>query len=134
MLNSMSDDGLGHCARLQKAALEQSGGNRTRATETQGGFAKEAVVAAAQARSYVFRPYAQQWRSEIIKIMVLLHSAAGADWQSPPKGTSLKTLSEAEEQGFILIRGEFQKRQFRLTELGSAHVEHDKRRLEARRL
>lgn len=51
-----------------------------------------------------------------------------------PKGTSLKTLSEAEEQGFILIRGEFQKRQFRLTELGSDYVERDKRRLEARRL
>ena len=65
--------------------------------------------------------------------MILLHSAVGGDWQAPPKGTSLKTLSEAEEQGFILIRGEFQKRQFRLTELGSEHVEHDKRRLEARR-
>jgi DNA-binding PadR family transcriptional regulator len=48
--------------------------------------------------------------------MVLLHSANGLEWQSPPKGTSLKTLSEAEEQGFITIRGEFQKRQFRLTE------------------
>lgn len=88
----------------------------------------------AQVRSYVFRLYAQQWRNEIIKIMVLLHSATGVDWQSPPKGTSLKTLSEAEEQGFILIRGEFQKRQFRLTELGSEHAERDKRRLEARRL
>ncbi len=66
--------------------------------------------------------------------MVLLHSAVGVDWQSPPKGTSLKTLSEAEEQGFILIRGEFQKRQFRLTELGSKYIDHDKRRLEARRL
>ncbi|MBB4506100.1 DNA-binding PadR family transcriptional regulator [Rhizobium leguminosarum] len=74
------------------------------------------------------------WRSNIIKIMVLLHSADGMAWQSPPKGTSLKTLSEAEEQGFILIRGEFQKRQFRLTELGSDYVERDKRRLEARRL
>jgi DNA-binding PadR family transcriptional regulator len=76
----------------------------------------------------------QPWRNEIIKIMVLLHSAVGVDWQSPPKGTSLKTLSEAEEQGFILIRGEFQKRQFSLTKLGSEHVERDKRRLEARRL
>lgn len=66
--------------------------------------------------------------------MVLLHSAVGVDWQSPPKGTSLKTLSEAEEQGFILTRGEFQKRQFRLTQLGSKHVEHDKRRLQARGL
>ena len=66
--------------------------------------------------------------------MVLLHSAAGMDWQSPPKGTSLKTLGEAEAQGFILIRGEFQKRQFRLTELGFEHVERDKRRLGARRL
>ncbi|NKN37669.1 hypothetical protein HFC70_15055 [Agrobacterium sp. a22-2] len=65
--------------------------------------------------------------------MVLLHSANGADWQSPPKGTSLKTLSEAEEQGFILIRGEFQKRQFRLTELGSDYVERDRRRLNARK-
>jgi DNA-binding PadR family transcriptional regulator len=66
--------------------------------------------------------------------MVLLHSADGVDWQFPPKGTSLKTLNEAEEQGFILIRGEFQKRQFRLTQLGSEYVERDKRRLEARRL
>ncbi|TNM65951.1 hypothetical protein [Aliirhizobium smilacinae] len=66
--------------------------------------------------------------------MVLLHSAVGLGWQSPPKGTSLKTLSEAQEQGFILIRGEFQKRQFRLTEKGFEHVEHDKRRLEARKL
>jgi DNA-binding PadR family transcriptional regulator len=65
--------------------------------------------------------------------MVLLHSADGVDWQSPPKGTSLKILNEAEEQGFILIRGEFQKRQFRLTQLGSEYVERDKRRLEARR-
>ncbi|WP_221975556.1 hypothetical protein [Rhizobium leguminosarum] len=76
----------------------------------------------------------QPWRKKIIKIMVLLHSADGLAWQSPPKGTSLKTLSEAEEQGFILIRGEFQKRQFRLTELGSDYVERDKRRLGARRL
>lgn len=66
--------------------------------------------------------------------MVLLHSAEGTDWQSPPKGTSLKTLSEAEEQGFILIRGENQKRQFRLTSLGADYVERDKRRLEARRM
>jgi hypothetical protein len=43
-------------------------------------------------------------------------------------------LGEAEEQGFILIRGEFQKRQFRLTKLGSDYVGRDKRRLEARRL
>ena len=76
----------------------------------------------------------QPWRNEIIKIMVLLHSAVGVDWQSPPKGTSLKTLSEAEEQGFIVIRGEFQKRQFSLTKLGFEYVERDKRRLEARRL
>lgn len=66
--------------------------------------------------------------------MVLLHSAVGVDWQLPPKGTSLKTLKEAEEQGFILIRGEFQKREFRLTERGAEHVERDKRRLAARRL
>ena len=65
--------------------------------------------------------------------MVLLHSADGVDWQFPPKGTSLKTMGEAEEQGFILIRGEFRKRQFRLTQLGSQYVERDKRRLEARR-
>jgi DNA-binding PadR family transcriptional regulator len=65
--------------------------------------------------------------------MVLLHGAEGADWQSPPKGTSLKTLSEAEEQGFILMRGENQKRQFRLTARGADHLERDKRRLEARR-
>ena len=65
--------------------------------------------------------------------MVLLHSAAGTDWQFPPKGTSLKTLNEAEEQGFIMIRGEFQKRQFRLTAMGADHVERDRRRLEARR-
>ena len=65
--------------------------------------------------------------------MVLLHSADGMNWQSPPKGTSLKTLGEAEEQGLILIRGEYQKRQFRLTERGLEHAERDKRRLEARR-
>jgi hypothetical protein len=76
----------------------------------------------------------QPWRNEIIKIMVLLHSADGVNWQSPPKGTSLKTLTEAEEQGFIVIRGEFQKRQFCLTELGSEYVERDKRRLGARKL
>lgn len=63
----------------------------------------------------------------------MLHGAIGADWQSPPKGTSLKTLSEAEEQGYILIRGEFQKRQFRLTEFGSDYVERDRRRLDARK-
>ncbi|WP_237370734.1 hypothetical protein [Rhizobium sp. SL42] len=72
--------------------------------------------------------------TKIIKIMVLLHSAEGTGWQTPPKGTSLKTLSEAEEQGFILIRGEFQKRQFCLTKLGLDHVTRDKRRLEARKL
>ncbi|WP_160010056.1 hypothetical protein [Rhizobium sp. 18055] len=66
--------------------------------------------------------------------MVLLHSAVGADWQSPPKGTSLRTLNEAEEQGFILIRGEFQKRQFCLTERGAEHVARDRRRLAARKL
>jgi len=65
--------------------------------------------------------------------MVLLHSANGADWQPPPKGTSLRTLNEAEEQGFIQIRGEFQKRQFRLTARGSEHLERDRRRLEARK-
>ena len=65
--------------------------------------------------------------------MVLLHSANGLEWQSPTKGTSLKTLSEAEEQGFITIRGEFQKRQFRLTEMGFEYIQRDKRRLEARR-
>lgn len=66
--------------------------------------------------------------------MVLLHSADGLDWQSPPKGTSLKTLSDAEEQGFILTRGEFNKRQFRLTEAGADHIERDRRRLQARKL
>jgi DNA-binding PadR family transcriptional regulator len=65
--------------------------------------------------------------------MVLLHSMVGADWQLPPKGTSLKTLGEAEEQGFIQIRGEFQKRQIRLTALGAEHLDRDRRRLEARR-
>lgn len=71
--------------------------------------------------------------THIIKIMVLLHAAVGRDWQAPPKGTSLKTLGEAQEQGFITIRGEFQKRQFRLTDLGYEYVERDKRRLEARK-
>lgn len=66
--------------------------------------------------------------------MVLLHGTNGADWQSPPKGTSLKTLGEAEEQGFIQIRGEFQKRQIRLTALGIDHLDRDRRRLEARKL
>lgn len=66
--------------------------------------------------------------------MVLLHAAVGLDWQTPPKGTGLKTLAEAEEQGFIEIRGEFQKRQFRLTSLGHQYVERDKRRLAARRI
>jgi DNA-binding PadR family transcriptional regulator len=69
----------------------------------------------------------------MIKIMALLHAAKGTDWQAPPKGDSLKTLYEAEAQGFIEIRGEFQKRQFRLTKLGSDTVERDRRRLEARR-
>ena len=69
----------------------------------------------------------------MIKIMVLLHAATGTDWQTPPKGVGLKTLYEAEEQGFIQIRGEFQKRQFRLTSMGYEYVERDKRRLEARR-
>lgn len=76
----------------------------------------------------------QPRRNKIIKILVLLHAAVGMGWQSPPKGTSLKTLGEAEEQGFILIRGEFQKRQFRLTDLGFEYVERDKRRLAARKL
>ena len=70
----------------------------------------------------------------MIKIMVLLHSAVGADWQSPPKGTSLKTLGEAEEQGLIQVRGEFQKRQMRLTPLGVQHLERDRKRLDARRM
>ncbi|MGE6739914.1 hypothetical protein ACQKGC_06530 [Allorhizobium pseudoryzae] len=70
----------------------------------------------------------------MIKIMVLLHSAVGAGWQTPPKGTSLKTLGEAEEQGLIQVRGEFQKRQMRLTELGVQHLERDRKRLEARRM
>ncbi|THV23409.1 hypothetical protein [Peteryoungia ipomoeae] len=65
--------------------------------------------------------------------MVLLHAAKGMEWQAPPKGTSLKTLGEAEAMGFILIRGEFQKRQFRLTQLGFDHVDRDRKRLAARR-
>jgi DNA-binding PadR family transcriptional regulator len=69
----------------------------------------------------------------MIKIMVLLHAAQGREWQTPPKGTSLKTLGEAQEQGLIEIRGEFQKRQFRLTARGFDMVERDRRRLEARR-
>ncbi len=76
----------------------------------------------------------QPWRNAIIKILVLLHAAVGIDWQSPPEGTSLKTLNEAEEKGFIEIRGEFQKRQFRLTKRGSDHVALDRRRLAARKL
>lgn len=66
--------------------------------------------------------------------MVMLHGTTGADWQSPPKATSLKTLGEAEEQGFIQIRGEFQKRQIRLTAKGIEHRDRDRRRLEARKL
>ena len=69
-----------------------------------------------------------------MKVIAFLHNADGLDWQSPSKGTSLKTLQEAEKNGFITIRGEFQQRQFRLTELGSQYVERDKRRLQARRL
>ena len=80
-----------------------------------------------------YRPRLHPRRNDIIKIMVLLHSADGLNWQPPPTGTSLKTLGEAEEQGFIIIRGEYQKRQFRLTELGHEHVERDRKRLEARR-
>jgi DNA-binding PadR family transcriptional regulator len=66
--------------------------------------------------------------------MALLHSAVGTDWQSPPKEMGLKTLYAAEEQGFIEIRGEFQKRQFRLTARGAEHVDRDRRRLAARKL
>lgn len=69
----------------------------------------------------------------MIKIMVLLHAAQGTDWQTPPKGTSLKTLFEAEAQGFVQVRGEFQKRQMRLTKLGIDTAERDRRRLAARR-
>ena len=69
----------------------------------------------------------------MIKIMVLLHAAEGREWQTPPKGTSLKTLFEAQEQGLVKVRGEFQKRQFRLTQRGFSMVEHDRGRLAARR-
>ncbi|MEC9463390.1 MAG: hypothetical protein VX601_09480 [Pseudomonadota bacterium] len=69
----------------------------------------------------------------MIKIMVLLHAAEGREWQAPPKGTSLKTLFEAQEQGLIEVRGEYQKRQFRLTQRGFSVVEHDRGRLAARR-
>lgn len=58
----------------------------------------------------------------------------GIDWQSAPQGTSLKTLQEAEEQGYIEIRGEFQKRQISMTKLGSDYLAREKRRLEARKL
>jgi DNA-binding PadR family transcriptional regulator len=70
----------------------------------------------------------------MIRIVTLLHGAKGAGWQSPPQGTSLKTLYEAEQQGFVEIRGEYQKRQFRLTDLGIETVERDRRRLEARKM
>lgn len=66
--------------------------------------------------------------------MALLHSTNGNDWQTPPHGTSLKTLFEAAEQGYLEIRGEFQKRQLRLTPRGIEYLENDKRRLAARRL
>ncbi len=69
----------------------------------------------------------------MIKIMVLLHAAEGREWQTPPTGTSLKTLFEAQEQGLVEVRGEFQKRQFRLTQRGFSMVEHDRGRLAARR-
>lgn len=68
----------------------------------------------------------------IIKILVLLHGMVGIDWQAAPKGSSLKTLKEAEEQGFILIRGEFQKRQISMTKLGSDYLDREKRRMAAR--
>eukprot|EP01035_Chromulina_nebulosa_P044981 gene44981-biopygen30977 len=68
----------------------------------------------------------------MIKIMVLLHAAQGREWQTPPKTTSLKTLGEAQEQGLIEVRGEFQKRQFRLTPLGFDTVKRDRGRLAAR--
>lgn len=57
----------------------------------------------------------------------------GIDWQSAPHGSSLKTLKEAEEQGYILIRGEFQKRQISMTKLGSDYLDREKRRLDARK-
>lgn len=69
----------------------------------------------------------------MIKIMVLLHAAQGREWQTPPNGTSLKTLLEAQEQGLVEVRGEFQKRQFRLTQRGFSMAEHDRGRLAARR-
>lgn len=69
----------------------------------------------------------------MMKIMILLHAAEGREWQTPPKGTSLKTLFEAQEQGLVEVRGEFQKRQFRLTQRGFSMVEHDRGRLAARR-
>lgn len=58
----------------------------------------------------------------------------GPSWQSAPKGTSLKTIKEAEEQGYLLIRGEFQKRQISMTKLGIDYLDREKRRLEARKL
>lgn len=64
--------------------------------------------------------------------MVLLHSAVGTGWQTPPKEMGLKILYEAQAQGYIEIRGEFQKRQMRLTALGQETVERDRRRLQAR--
>jgi DNA-binding PadR family transcriptional regulator len=70
----------------------------------------------------------------IVKVIAFLHRADGVDWQSPPKGTSLNTLKETEQEGFILTRGEFQKRQFRLTDLGLDYLARDRRRLEARKL
>ncbi|WP_313618406.1 hypothetical protein [Agrobacterium sp.] len=66
--------------------------------------------------------------------MVLLHSAVGTGWQTPPKKMGLKILYEAQAQGYIEIRGEFQKRQMRLTPLGQETVERDRRRLQAREL
>ena len=57
----------------------------------------------------------------------------GTDWQAAPKGSSLKVLKEAEEQGYILIRGEFQKRQISMTKLGSDTLANEKRRLDARK-
>jgi hypothetical protein len=63
----------------------------------------------------------------------MLHGMNGTDWQSAPQGSSLKTLMEAQEQGYILIRGEFQKRQISMTKLGSDYLDREKRRLEARK-
>lgn len=97
--------------------------------------AQTPVVVAARSKGYAFKMISiGEGEPIIIKVMVLLHSAVGTEWQPPPKGTSLRTLSEAEEQGFILIRGEFQKRQFRLTDKGAEYVERDKRRLQTRDL